>query len=380
MANFIQLHFLTPYPPSNPNRDDLGHPKSAIYGGCPRLRISSQSIKRAARLSPAMQLGLEGHLGKRTKRIGEEIKKHLEGGGVDKEKAVAVARKLAQVFGKVVDVKEEEKDSVVQIKQLAFISPEERSSAFEVAEELARAETNAESAGADKGEKKTDKKGKKKVDETEKFREQILKSFDGAVDIAMFGRMLADSPQYNREAAIQVSHAITTHKAIIEDDYFTAVDDLKEPSEDTGAGHLGDSGFGSGIYYLYVCIDCRVLIENLAGTIELAQRGVKAIIEAFATATPSGKRSSYAHHTRAQYIRAEVGDIQPRSLAAAFIKPVDGEDVLFESIQRLDKSAEEIEACYGKQAEDVMVMNVPERTESLEKIQSFVVQHVSNNA
>ena len=109
----------------------------------------------------------------------------------------------------------------------------------------------------------------------------------------MFGRMLADDPDFNREAAIQLSHAITTPQGRVEDDYYTAVDDLKRPTEDMGAGFVGEAGFGSGVYYLYACIDTNLLVKNLAGDCTLARMVVQATVEAFATASPSGKRNSY---------------------------------------------------------------------------------------
>ena len=100
MSSFLQLHYLTVYPLSNPNRDDLGRPKTAIYGGAPRLRISSQALKRAARLSPAMQTGLEGHLGDRTQRIGEVVRDALAGDAVSRDRVTEIATKVADVFGK----------------------------------------------------------------------------------------------------------------------------------------------------------------------------------------------------------------------------------------------------------------------------------------
>ena len=108
--------------------------------------------------------------------------------------------------------------------------------------------------------------------ETGNCSKEILRAADGAVDLAMFGRMLADAPDFNREAAVQVSHAITTHQAEVEDDYYTAADDLKKPAEDMGAGFVGEAGFGSGVYYLYVCIDTVRLVENLAGDRVLATK------------------------------------------------------------------------------------------------------------
>ena len=90
-----------------------------------------------------------------------------------------------------------------------------------------------------------------------------------------------------------VAHAITTHRAGIEDDYFTAVDDLRSRAGDTGAGFLDDAGFGSGVYYLYVCIDNRALLRNLDGATELAQVGVHAFVEALAAGSPKGRRNGY---------------------------------------------------------------------------------------
>src|SRR5208283_2940475 len=87
----------------------------------------------------------------------------------------------------------------------------------------------------------------------------VLQTADGAVDIAMFGRMLADNPSFNRDAAVQVAHAFTTNAVEIEDDYYTAVDDLKRKDEDAGAGFVGEAGFGSGVYYFYLCIDRELL-------------------------------------------------------------------------------------------------------------------------
>ena len=100
MSRFVQLHYLTVYPPSNPNRDDQGRPKTAIYGGVPRLRLSSQSLKRAARLSDVMRERLQGHMGERTQRLGEEVRKHLLEHGADETRATDIARTIADIFGK----------------------------------------------------------------------------------------------------------------------------------------------------------------------------------------------------------------------------------------------------------------------------------------
>ena len=355
MTRFVQLHFLTVYPPSNPNRDDQGRPKTAIYGGVPRLRLSSQSLKRAARLSDAMRTSLEGHMGERTQRIGDVVRRHLLDKGADEQQADRIAWDVADIFGKVDEAAIKKNPAHVRIRQLAFIAPAERAAAFEWADKML--------AGEDKP---TD------------LKTIVLRSADGAVDVAMFGRMLADDPDFNREAAVQLSHAITTHRAIVEDDWYTAVDDLKRPAEDMGAGFVGEAGFGSGVYYLYACIDTGLLVRNLDGDRALARRAVEAVVEAFATATPSGKRNSYNHHARAGYIRAEAGPTQPRSLAAAFLKPVTGEDLMTASVEVLEVMAEKFDHAYGPQAELYEVMNVERGYGDLKTIKTFTSGQISD--
>lgn len=348
MSRFIQLHYLTIYPPSNPNRDDQGRPKSAVFGGEPRLRISSQAIKRAARTSDAMQQALQGHMGARTQRIGEVIEQALKGAGAEGDAAREAAKQIADVFGKL-DT-EAEKKGHVRTRQLAFVSPQEQALATELAQKAIAGEPlpgNAE------------------------LKKMVLRTADGAADIAMFGRMLADDPDFNREAAVQVSHAITTHRALVEDDFYTAVDDLKTTVEDAGAGFVGDAGFGSGVYYLYACIDRDLLAENLEGDRGLAARAAEALVEALAVSSPSGKRNSFAHQTRAGFIRAESGAQQPRSLAGAFFQPVKGA-LMAGSVQALQDMADKMDQAYGLCAEACVVMNVEQGTGSLADIKSFV--------
>ncbi len=344
MTRFLQLHYLTIYPPSNPNRDDLGRPKSAIYGGAPRLRISSQALKRAARISDVMQRDLSGHLGERTQRIGEVVRDALLAEGADEEKAAEIARKITDVFGKV-DAKNE-----ARTRQLAFISPQEKAIAIDWAKRGLAGE---------------------ELPKTSELKKLVLRHADGAADVAMFGRMLADDPDFNREAAVQVSHAITTHKALVEDDFYTAVDDLKKSAEDAGAGFVGEAGFGSGVFYLYACVDTDLLLENLDGDVALARLAIGALTEALAVATPSGKKNSFAHQTRASFIRAECGSRQPRSLAGAFFKPVSGEDLMAASVAALGDMADRLDSAYGACCEASSVMDITKGQGSIGEIRNF---------
>ena len=357
MTTFLQFHVLTTYPPSNPNRDDQGRPKQASVGGAPRLRLSSQSIKRALRESPEFQMGLAGHMGVRTKRIGEEIEAKLIKDGATAEAARKVALVVARQFSKLEPAAKGESEKP-RATTLAFVSPDEWRFADELASRLLAGEPEPK-----------DMKG------------IVLRRADGAVDIAMFGRMLAEDPGYNREAAVQVGHAITTHAAMAEDDWFSAVDDLKTRDEDAGAAHLGEHAFGSGVFYLYVCVDCDLLIRNLGGDKALAAKGTEALARALATATPRGKQNSHAHHPRAGYVRVEKGAGQPRDLTGAFFKAVslkheDGAER--GSITELEDMCGRIDHAYGQAWADQCVMDVGKGVGSLAEIAAFAAGAVAN--
>ena len=346
MTTFIQLHALTVYPPANLNRDDVGRPKSAVFGGTPRLRISSQSLKRAWRTSDVFQKRLGGNMGQRTQRLGEVIQRHLMDRGHDEAAAQAIAISVADIFGK---LETGSGKNPTLIRQLAFISPEERQAAIDLADRAA--------AG----------------DDIDKEKGAVLRKADTAVDIAMFGRMLADDPDYNREAAVQVAHAITTHRVVVEDDYYTAVDDLKTSAEDAGAGFVGEAGFGAGVFYLYACIDRDLLVRNLGSDGELAGAGIAALVEAMATVSPKGKQASFASRARASYLMAEKGETAPRTLAAAFLKSTDkngAQDLLNTSIEALETTRDHFAKAYGD-APDASVMNAAAGEGTLADVVAF---------
>src|SRR6266481_3616719 len=186
MSQFIQLHLLTSYPPANLNRDDLGRPKTAVMGGTQRLRISSQSLKRAWRTSDLFEQALKGHLGTRTKEMGVRVLNALKEKGVAEEQAKKWAQQIAEKFGK-------RSGDNLEIEQLAHFSPEEISVIDSLVEKLAQ-----------------NKRGPSEDDLN------LLREKHTAADIAMFGRMVAAAPKYNTEAAVQVAHAITVHQVAVE--------------------------------------------------------------------------------------------------------------------------------------------------------------------
>jgi CRISPR system Cascade subunit CasC len=344
MSRFLQLHLLTFYPPSNLNRDDTGRPKSAILGGVPRLRVSSQSLKRAWRTSAPFKAALGEHRGERTQRMGEEIVKHLEERGTPAEKALEIARQIAPVFGK---LKPATDKNPARTEQLAFISMEERATALALAEQAAAGQAIDVEPTA------------------------ILRQTDTAADIAMFGRMLADNPEFNREAAVQVAHAVTTHRVAVEDDYYTAVDDLKMPAEDAGAGFLGEAGFGAGVFYLYICVDQALLRRNLDGNDALAATATRALVEAAATIAPNGKQASFASRARAHYVLAEKGDAQPRTLAGAFLQAVVAPDPMAASVIALRTLRDRMDAAYGPCVEASREIDVMAGTSNLADLLAF---------
>ena len=168
----------------------------------------------------------------------------------------------------------------------------------------------------------------------------------------MFGRMLADDPDFNREAAVQVAHAITTHRVVVEDDYYTAVDDLKRPAEDAGAGFVGEAGFGSGVFYLYICIDRDLLDAQPRRRRRISpETGIAALVEAAATVAPRGKQASFASRARADYHPGrDRATRRPRTLAAAFLKPVTRRRICWAQLDRGPRSStrEAFALAYGE--------------------------------
>lgn len=324
MNRFLQLHLLTSYGPANLNRDDSGRPKTAIMGGETRLRVSSQSLKRAWRTSEVFEEALAGHIGTRTKRAGIKVYERLVAGGAKDKNARKWAQEIAGVFGKCKKAKADDEMNDLEIEQLAHFSPVEWQAVEALVDKLI-----ARGSGPEK-------------DDLE-----LLRKDHGAVDIGLFGRMLADNPGFNTEAAAQVAHAIAVHRCVVDDDFFTAVDDLNDGSEDAGAGHVGATEFGAAVYYLYLCIDRHLLLEHLGGDRDLACKALQALIEAAATVAPTGKQNSFASRARASYVLAEKGDSQPRQLSVAFLKPVQGNDVMAASIDALESTRIGMNKVYG---------------------------------
>ena len=373
MTTFLQLHLLTAYPPANLNRDDTGRPKTCVFGGAPRLRISSQSLKRAWRTSDVFEDKFKDRLAKRTQGLGRIVCDRLIDKGVPAERAEAIARTLAAIVG----APSKKGGDQTLTEQLVFLRPEEIKNFEQFADEIVAskdlqsefeaASNDGEEGGTDtedEGSKKNKAKGSKK-DKNKKLdskriselRKKLLQERGPNPDMSMFGRMLADSPQFNVEAAVQIAHALSTHKVAVEDDYYVAVEELKEriQREDSGASFIGVQEFAAGLFYLYACVDVDLLKRNLDGDAALAEDAIEALLKSAATVAPTGKQASFASRARATFVMAERGSQQPRSLAAAFLKPVSpveaGGDLALASVERLESFRSALDQAYGDNAD-----------------------------
>lgn len=345
MTKFIQLHLLTTYPPSNLNRDDLGSPKSAVFGGQPRLRISSQCLKRSWRVSDVFREQSGGGTGERTRRRGRRVHDALIAKGVGEGDARKWARDIAVCFG-ALSVKKDSTttalDDALSIEQICHFGPDE----LEEIDALIMLIAERNSAPTE--------------DELEALHRKTT-----AVDTAMFGRMLAAKPKYNIEAAVQVAHAITINRVAIETDFFTAVDDLNDGSEDMGSGFMGEFEYGAGTYYLYACIDKDLLVSNVGGSSAAADAAIEALIEAMATVAPSGKQASFASRARASYIMVEGGAQQPRTLIEAFLTPTDSPAA---AIEKLKEKVAAFDNAYGACADHRETLDVVNGSGTLDDV------------
>ena len=374
MTTFLQLHMLTSYPPACLNRDDLNRPKTTVMGGVPRLRISSQSLKRAWRTSNLFREQLTGFTGIRSKELGRLIRDSLLSGTPLSDLLKPLAKK-ASSDGKVTEKDANEWAWIIASEYVDKKSKGEQEESREDNEELEEQEAKKKGKGKKKDAKSNVSKEtlkseqivfyaqkeiaaieelimklrtEKKAPTTDQLTMIIEKDPGDTADLALFGRMLAASPDFNVEAACQVAHAITVHRAAVEDDYFTAVDDLNTREEHAGSAHIGEQGFGAGLFYLYTCIDCDLLKANLKGDTQLVQKTIGALVDAVAKVAPTGKQNSFASRAWAYYVLAEKGDRQPRSLSLAFMKPVadGGEGMLANAISALETMRNNMDKVY----------------------------------
>lgn len=297
----LELHLIQNFAPSSLNRSDTGSPKDCEFGGFRRARISSQCFKRAMREYFRSNFEMQDRLAERSIRLIEEIARQLASLGRDLE----TARKVARVSLESLGLKTSKKDPT-KTEYLLFMGRDEIKGLVEVCN------AHFEALSADKIPDDTTKAVKKAL--------LGVMNEGKAADLALFGRMLADLPERNRDASSQVAHAISTHKVGMEFDFFTAVDDLR-PEDTSGSDHLGTIEFNSACFYRYANLNVDKLRENL-GDDDLTRATVVSFIRAAIQAIPTGKQNTFATHEKPSFVLATVDPGSKNSLANAFEKPV----------------------------------------------------------
>lgn len=352
---FVDVHVLQTVPPSNINRDDTGSPKTAYYGGVRRARVSSQAWKRATRTAFEDHID-RASLGVRTKRVVDLIAERisqldaglessaadhagsvLKAAGITLEKPRTKAKKTKDAEP------ETETEPFEQSQYLLFLS---RSQVDQLA-------TLAVQASADKA--TINKKAAKAAADT-----------SHSIDVALFGRMVADAADLNVDAAAQVAHAISVHAVDNEFDYFTAVDD-KAPEDNAGAGMIGTIEFNSSTLYRYATVNLAGLRHNL-GDDNATAAAVTAFVRAFVTSMPTGKQTTFAHRTLPDAVVVQVRSGQPVNLVGAFedaVQAGSGASRVQLASERLVRHGQDLDAAYDAQVLATFVVHVGDATSSL---------------
>ncbi|MGE4405172.1 type I-E CRISPR-associated protein Cas7/Cse4/CasC [Pseudomonas sp.] len=309
MSLFVEFHLIQNFAPSNLNRDDTGAPKDALFGGHRRARVSSQCFKRAIRLAAQEhELVAPEFRGVRTKKLKALLLERLAGRDpLEAEGKIEVALAAAGL-----KLKDDGKT-----EYLLFLGEAEIAGFANLIEQHWDELTGAPAGG----EKKSKKEAKASAPAEVMKKAKALLDGGKAVDVALFGRMLADMPEVNQDAACQVAHAISTHRVEREFDYFTAVDDKGGPDE-TGAGMIGQVEFNSATLYRYAVVDAGKLLGNLQQDRELTLSALDAFTQAVVRAIPSGKQNTFAAHNLPSFVGVCLRHTGPLSLANAFEKPI----------------------------------------------------------
>jgi CRISPR system Cascade subunit CasC len=356
----LEIHVLQNFAPSNLNRDDTGSPKDCELGGVRRSRISSQCFKRAIRNAfVEHDLLSEGERSARTKRLIDEVAGRVSSldKNIPEDKARVGAIKALEAGGLKTD------DETSKTQYLLFMPVRSLDALAQVvvdnidvlaAEPATKSEDDKDKKGKPKSAKAAKSDAKHAANpEVKKAVERILSDAARSPEIALFGRMIADRPDWNIDAACQVAHAVSTNRVAVEFDFYTAIDDLKK-NDTAGSDMMGTIPFNSACFYRYLVVDIGDLVKNLGGddqAVAQAKRTIESFVRAAVLAIPSGKQNSMAAQNPPSLVLCDVRDkAEPRSLANAFVEPVrpgrEG-DLVTLSTLRLAKYAASLDKVYG---------------------------------
>ncbi|MBK5968115.1 MULTISPECIES: type I-E CRISPR-associated protein Cas7/Cse4/CasC [Thiorhodovibrio] len=348
--NFINFHVLISHSPSCLNRDDMNMQKTAVFGGKTRVRISSQSLKRAIRHSDYYMANFSRS--KRTRRLLEEIKNDHVAKSSDEqeiqciESASLTAAAIFEGKTKPDEIKKYKaaKSGHIETQILPF-SQDERDQLRNLILQAAKQDDKARADWLKKAIAELEKQQRGRAD----------------LDVALSGRMANSELIQGFDGALAVAHAITTHAVEPQDiDWFTAVDDLTQDAGETGAGHLNTQQFSAGVFYRYASLNLRQLQYNLgllnkidgeespegrARSLSIAAH----VLHLLTTVVPSAKQQSFAAHNFADFALVAIAP-QPISLANAFerpVKPVAQSGLLMPSVKCLISYWRDVHSAYG---------------------------------
>lgn len=344
----IDIHLIQSVPPSNINRDDNGSPKTAMYGGTRRARVSSQAWKRSTRESFESLLDRED-LGHRTKRVAELIVDQIR--ILQPEVASEDAERGAWEVLKALKLKEEKskkgETGAPQTQYLVFFSNSQIRRFAELVVANSFGSIPAREAKA-------------------------IAKVEHGVSLSLFGRMIADDPDLNVDAAVQVAHAISTHPVDPEFDFYTAVDD-HNPDDESGAGMMGTIEFNSSTMYRYATVSLEALNDNL-GDPEAAKRAVEAFLTGFAKSMPSGKQNTFGNGTLPHGIVVVARKGQGVSWVGAFedAVPSGGKGYVEASCTALAQHAADLADAYGDDQLDAWVTTVGSKALPLQSLGTHI--------
>lgn len=363
---FVQIHSLASYPGTLLNRDDAGLAKRLPFGGTQRARVSSQALKRkwrfagetghdAAKTVPHSLQGLNVPMGDRSKDVVKHSVMPQAQQGLPALHAT-VLDKIAEMINVALYGKS---GADPKSRQALFFGHPEVAYVQTLARGLLDAATQVPELLASAA-KEPDKKSLKSLEDTlkenldplQKNLRALSENTVGAAGLesALFGRMVTSDPTANVHAPVHVAHAFTVHAIERELDYVTAVDDLRQQSEDgeTGSAGIFDIELTSGLFYSYVAVDLTLLVANLNGNADLAAGVLERLIKLIARTSPGAKKGSTAPYAHAEFMLVESGNDQPRTLANAFRNavPLKG-DVFDAAITALQSHVANLDRAYG---------------------------------
>lgn len=309
-ANFLQIHSLHGYSAALLNRDDSGLAKRMTYGDAIRTRISSQCLKRHWRMAEGTHSlqAIDGATAAVRSRetVTRRVIDPLRNAGHDAESIKAIEDSFQRaVYG--------EKGQTS--RQPLLLGEPEIKFLAEQAKAIADAH-GSDAAAAEKAAKQWEKDARKNMKDLRRSC-----ALPGGIAAALFGRMVTSDVEANLDAPVHVAHAFTVHSEESESDYFTVVDDLQRVEDDPGADHIGETELTSGLFYGYVVLDRKMLLDNLGGDTQMAGAVAERLVHLIATVSPGAKLGSTAPYGYASWMLIEAGDCQPRSLAEAFRDP-----------------------------------------------------------